>query len=118
MECSIVAPCHFGLEAVLKREIADLGLGITEVEDGRVIFKGGLKDIARANICLRTAERILIECGRFTATTYDELFEGIKNIPWEEYIPKDADSSNTFHTLTQGYRHSRSHPFPLFLLKT
>ena len=90
MECSIVAPCHFGLEAVLKREIADLGLGITEVEDGRVIFKGGLKDIARANICLRTAERILIECGRFTATTYDELFEGIKNIPWEEYIPKDG----------------------------
>ena len=86
----LIAPCHFGLEAVLKREIYDLGYEITRVEDGRVTFTGDAEAICRANLFLRTAERVLIQVGRFTATTFDELFEGTKALPWEEYLPKDA----------------------------
>ena len=86
----LVAPCHFGLEAVLKREIYDLGYEITLVEDGRVTFAGDAEAICRSNIFLRTAERVLLLVGKFKATTFDELFEGIKALPWETYIPKDG----------------------------
>ncbi len=86
----LVAPCHFGLEAVLKREIYDVGYEITQVEDGRVTFEGDAEAICRANVFLRTAERVLLLVGRFRATTFDELFEGVKALPWEEYLPKDA----------------------------
>lgn len=86
----LMAPCHFGLEAVLKREITDLGYEILSVEDGRVTFEGDAQAICRANIFLRTAERILIQAGRFKAETYDELFEGIKSIEWEKLIPVDG----------------------------
>jgi len=83
----LVVPCHFGLEAVLKREIYDLGYEISRVEDGRVSFQGDAEAVCRANIFLRTAERVLIEVGRFRATTFEELFQGIKALPWEDYIP-------------------------------
>ncbi len=86
----LLVPCHFGLEAVLKREIYDLGYEITKVEDGRITFEGDAEAICRANIFLRTAERVLIQVGRFKATTFEELFQGIKNIPWEEYIPENG----------------------------
>ena len=86
----LLVPCHFGLEAVLKREIYDLGYEITKVEDGRVTFEGDAEAICRANIFLRTAERVMIQIGRFKATTFEELFQGIKNLPWEEYIPEDG----------------------------
>lgn len=86
----LLVPCHFGLEAVLKREIYDLGYEITKVEDGRVTFEGDEEAICRANIFLRTAERVMIRVGRFKATTFEELFQGIKNLPWEEYIPEDG----------------------------
>lgn len=86
----LIAPCHFGLEAVLKREIYDLGYEITRVEDGRVSFLGDAEAICRANLFLRTAERVLIQVGRFQAATFDELFEGTKALPWEQYLPKDA----------------------------
>ena len=86
----LLVPCHFGLEAVLKREIYDLGDEITKVEDGRVTFEGDEEAICRANIFLRTAERVMIQVGRFKATTFEELFQGIKNLPWEEYIPEDG----------------------------
>lgn len=86
----LLLPCHFGLEAVLKREIYDLGYEITKVEDGRVTFEGDEEAICRANIFLRTAERVMIQVGRFKATTFEELFQGIKNLPWEEYIPEDG----------------------------
>ena len=86
----LLVPCHFGLEAVLKREIYDLGYEITKVEDGRVTFEGDEEAICRANIFLRTAERVMIQIGRFKATTFEELFQGIKNLPWEEYIPEDG----------------------------
>lgn len=85
-----IAPCHFGLEAVLKREILDLGYEIVQVEDGKVIFKGDIGAICRANIFLRTTERILLKVGKFKATTFEELFEKTKQIPWEQYIPEDG----------------------------
>ena len=86
----LLVPCHFGLEAVLKREIYDLGYEITKVEDGRVTFEGDEEAVCRANIFLRTAERVMIQVGRFKATTLEELFQGIRNLPWEEYIPEDG----------------------------
>jgi putative N6-adenine-specific DNA methylase len=87
---SIILPCHFGLEAVLKREVSDLGYEIERVEDGRVTFVGDADAVCRANIHLRTAERVLICVGRFKAFTYDELFEQVKACNWEEYIPVDG----------------------------
>lgn len=86
----LMVPCHFGLEAVMKREIYDLGYEITKVEDGRVTFEGDAETICRANIFLRGAERVLLLAGRFSAATFDELFEGIKALPWETYIPKNG----------------------------
>ncbi|MBR6359949.1 MAG: class I SAM-dependent RNA methyltransferase, partial [Lachnospiraceae bacterium] len=86
----LMAPCHFGMEAVLKKEIQELGYEITEVMDGRVIFAGGGEAVARSNVFLRTAERVLLIAGDFTATTYDELFEGIRSIDWSSYIPENG----------------------------
>lgn len=86
----LIAPCHFGLESVLKREIVDLGYDITDVEDGRITFFGDEEALCRGNIFLRSAERILIKIGSFHAETFEELFQGTKNLPWEEYLPKDA----------------------------
>lgn len=86
----LMAPCHFGLEAVLKKEIIDLGYDISRVEDGKVTFTGDAEAICRANIGLRTTERILIEVGRFRAVTFDELFEAVKAIAWEQFIPKNG----------------------------
>ena len=71
----LIAPCHFGLEAVLKKEVVDLGYEVTEVENGRVTFIGDAEAICRANIFLRTAERVLLKVGSFKAVTFDELFE-------------------------------------------
>jgi putative N6-adenine-specific DNA methylase len=87
---TLIAPCHFGLEAVLKREIQDLGYKITEVDDGRVTFTGDDHAVARSNIFLRTAERILLKVGEFRATTFDQLFEGTKALPWEDLLPNHA----------------------------
>ena len=86
----LIAPCHFGLEAVLKREIIDLGYEIKEVEDGRITFYGDAEAICRANIFLRTAERVLLKVGSFKALSFDELFEKTKALSWEEFIPKDG----------------------------
>ncbi len=86
----LIAPCHFGLEAILKREITDLGYDVSLVEDGRVTFLGDAEAVCRANIYLRTAERILLKTGSFKALTYEDLFQGTKNIPWENYIPADG----------------------------
>ncbi|MDE6904097.1 MAG: class I SAM-dependent RNA methyltransferase [Lachnospiraceae bacterium] len=86
----IMVPCHFGLEAVLKREIYDLGYEVTQVEDGRITFLGDEEAVCRGNIFLRTTERVLLKVGRFKAETFEELFQGIKSLPWEEYIPADG----------------------------
>ncbi len=87
---TLVAPCHFGMEAVLKREINDLGYDIEKVEDGRVSFIGDIDAICRCNIFLRSAERILLQIGRFQAVTFEELFQNTKALPWEQWIPKDG----------------------------
>ena len=86
----LMAPCHFGMEAVLKREILDLGYEIAQVEDGRVTFLGDAEAVCRANIFLRTTERILIKAGSFRAASFEELFQGTKAIAWENYIPLDG----------------------------
>ena len=86
----LIAPCHFGLEAVLKREILDLGYEISKVEDGKVTFLGDMEAIAYANVFLRTAERILLKVGEIHAETFDELFERTRELPWEDYIPRDG----------------------------
>ncbi len=86
----IMVPCHFGLEAVLKREIYDLGYEVTQVEDGRITFLGDAEALCRGNIFLRTTERVLLKVGRFKAETFEELFQGIKSLPWEEFIPADG----------------------------
>jgi len=85
-----ISPCHFGLEAVLKRELMDLGCEITKVEDGKVSYTGDENTCARANVFLRTTERVLLKVSSFKAETFEELFESTKSIPWEEFLPKDA----------------------------
>ena len=86
----LCCPCHFGLEAVLKKEILDLGYEISLVEDGRVTFIGDDEAICRANVFLRTAERVLLKAGSFKAETFEELFQCTRNIPWEDFIPEDG----------------------------
>lgn len=86
----LIAPCHFGLEAVLKKEIIDIGYDISSVEDGRVCFYGDEEAVCRANVNLRTAERILIKVGGFHAETFEELYQGTKALPWENYIPENG----------------------------
>ena len=86
----LIVPCHFGLEAVMKKEILDLGYEVSQVEDGRVTFIGDAEAICRANIFLRTTERVLLKVGSFHAETFEDLFQGTRAFPWEEYLPKDA----------------------------
>ncbi len=90
MNYELVAPCHFGLEAVLKKELIQLGFEILQTEDGRVTFSADETGLARANIFLRSCERILLKVGSFPAATFDELFEGTKALPWENFIPEDG----------------------------
>ncbi len=86
----LIAPCHFGLESVMKKEITDLGYEVSQVEDGRVTFIGDAEAVCRANIFLRTTERILLKAGSFRAETFEDLFQGTKAIPWERYLPRDG----------------------------
>ena len=86
----LIAPCHFGLESVLKREIGDLGYEISSVEDGKVRFFSDHPGIARSNVFIRTAERILVLAGEFEALTFDELFEKTKVLDWQRWIPADG----------------------------
>lgn len=85
-----IAPCHFGMEAVLKREISDLGYEIVRVDNGKVTFSGGIDALVRGNIFLRTTERVLLKVAEFRAETFDDLFEGVKAVPWEHYVPQDG----------------------------
>lgn len=85
-----VSPCHFGLEAVLKKEIMELGFEVVQVEDGRVTYRADERAVARANMFLRTTERVLLLVAKFRAETFDELFEKTKALPWEHFIPRDG----------------------------
>lgn len=89
MKIQLVATCLFGLEKLLGDEIDALGCKRVETIDGRVTFEAEFSDIPRANIFLRTAERIYIKAGAFPARTFEELFEGTRNIPWERYISRN-----------------------------
>lgn len=81
----LIVPCHFGLEAVMRREIEGLGYEAGQVEDGRVTFWGDAAAVCRANVFLRTTERVLLKVGSFRAETFEELFQGTRAIPWEQY---------------------------------
>lgn len=80
-----------GLEAVVARELKELGFNDTKTENGRVNFTGDFIDICRANLWLRSAGRVLINMGRFNAATFDDLFEGVKALNWEDWIPANAE---------------------------
>lgn len=88
-EYQLIATCASGLEALVGRELRDLGYE-TQVENGRVRFRGGLKEIAKANYWLRTADRVKILVGEFKAVSFDELFEKVKALNWEDFLPLDA----------------------------
>ena len=87
---TLVAPCFFGTEHTLSFEVKRLGAQNVRVTDGRVAFDGDASMIAAANLNLRTAERVLLLLKTFPASTFDELFDGVYAIPWEELIPADA----------------------------
>ena len=87
---TLVAPCFFGTESTLAFEVRRLGAGNVQVTDGRVTFQGGAELIAAANLNLRTAERVLLLLATARTTTFDELFDAVYAIPWEELLPPDA----------------------------
>ncbi|MBQ8807967.1 MAG: class I SAM-dependent RNA methyltransferase [Clostridia bacterium] len=86
----LTVPTFFGTEATLAHEIRSLGYETTEVTDGRVTFEGDLEAIALANVNIRSGQRVLIKMAQFRATTFEELFEGVRNIPWEDFIQADC----------------------------
>ncbi len=98
-EIKFCAPCLFGLEGILSNELKHLGLRDVRGENGLVRFTGVLSDIARCNIFLRTAERVNIVVGEFDARSFDELFEGVKALPWEDWIGKDDNFPVTGYSL-------------------
>lgn len=87
----LIATTTFGLEAIARRELEALGYEDVRVENGKVMFEGDLSDIARANLWLRTADRVLLVVGEFKAVTFVELFDQTKALPWEEFIPEDGN---------------------------
>ena len=88
MKLTLVATCLFGLEKLLGEEIDALGLKRLETMDGRVTFEGELCDVPRANLHLRCAEHVFVLLGKFSATSFEELFEGTRALPWEDWIGK------------------------------
>ena len=88
MNINFTAPCLLGVEGIVAQELKRLGAENVSPENGRVNFSGDYNILARTNICSRYSERILIEMGRFTAKTFEELFQGVKTLPWEQWIGK------------------------------
>ncbi len=86
----LTCPCNFGVEAVVKRELEQLGMPIAQTDDGRVDFWGEPGTVALANLFLRSAERVLVKLAAFTATSFEELYQGVRAIDWAAYLPKDA----------------------------
>ncbi len=97
---TLIATTAFGLEGVVKREVKALGFENIRVQEGRVEFDAGLDDIPRANLWLRSADRALLKMGEFEARTFDELFEGVRALPWEDWITRDGQ----FTVLGKGIR--------------
>ncbi len=90
MDHKLCVPCLLGLEGPIAEELRRMDMDGVSAENGRVFFSGGDEAIARANICLRIGERVLIELGRFEALSFDQLFEGARALPWESLIPADG----------------------------
>lgn len=90
-EFELIATAAFGVEALVSRELKQLGYEQQRVENGRVIFWGDEEAICRANLWLRYAERVLIKVGEFKATSFEELFQGTKALPWTDWLPEDAN---------------------------
>ena len=90
MELQMVAPCLFGLEGIAGDELRRLGMENVRVEDRRVLFSGDEMALARASVCLRTGERIMIVLAQFEAKTFEELFQGVYRADLKTYIPKDG----------------------------
>lgn len=90
MKYHLIAPCYFGTESTAAFEVQRIGAEEVQVTDGRIAFTGGPEIIAAANLNLRCAERVLLLLKSYTATTFDELFDGVYSIPWEELLPADA----------------------------
>ncbi len=99
MDFKLCVPCLLGLEGPISDELRRLGLNNVEAENGRVYFTGGFEDIAKANVCLRIGERVLIEVGKFQALSFEELFQGTKALPWEMFIPRDGAFPVKGHSL-------------------
>ncbi|KKC45946.1 N-6 DNA methylase [Paenibacillus sp. D9] len=91
MQLELIATSPMGLEAVVARELKDLGYTDVKTENGRVTFKGGLEDIARTNLWLRTSDRVLVKMAEFRAMTFEELFEGVRALDWPDWIPEDGE---------------------------
>lgn len=87
----LIATTTFGLEAVCKRELMNLGYSDLKIENGKVIFPATERDIPKTNLWLRTADRVLLRMGEFKALSFDELFEKTKALPWDEWIPEDGN---------------------------
>jgi len=90
MQLTLCAPCLFGLEGLVSDEIKRLHISDVKAQNGRVLFTGGFGDMVRANLWLRTAERVLIQLGSFRADSFETLFEGVKGLPWESFLPSDG----------------------------
>ena len=86
----LIAPCFFGCESTAKFELNRIGAENIRVDDGRLTFSGGAEMIAAANLHLRTVERVLLLLARYKASTFDELFDGVYSVPWEDLLPADA----------------------------
>lgn len=99
---TLIATTAFGLEGITARELSTLGYTDLQVENGRVIFHGGYADIAKTNLWLRTADRILIRMAKFPAVTFEELFQGTKAVCWEDLLPEDAEFPVTGRSVRSG----------------
>jgi len=96
---TLAIPCLFGLEGLVGDEVRKLGLEDVRVDNGRVTCRGGGEQIARLNLNLRCGERVLLQVGRFTARDFESLFECVKAIHWEDYIPRDGQFPVKGHSL-------------------
>jgi len=95
----LIATATFGLEAVVRREIEDLGYEIIKTEDGKVTFAGDERALVRSNLWLRCADRVLLKACEFEALEFEDLFQGIKSYPWESLIPADGKFTVTCSTV-------------------
>ena len=86
----MTVPCIFGLEALVTRELRQLGIEVTSVSDGHINFKGGYDELIKANLWLRCGERVLIKVSEFFADNFDDFYNGVKDAPWSDFMPENA----------------------------